>query len=120
MAGSAGQALIQFAKRNRVRVEYALKFFLNRKDYESEVDLYRNSCLGSFLPSVEAYVDNLDGTLSDSAGNPLPPCIVMERGESLYDRMTIALTDKAGTAQVRNTLFAADVSPFLAGCACWV
>ena len=26
----AGQALIQFAKRNRVRAEFAIKFFLNR------------------------------------------------------------------------------------------
>ena len=63
--------------------------------------LYRNSCLGSFLPAVEAYVDNRDASLCDASGNPLPPCIVMERGESLYDRMSIALTDKAGTAQVR-------------------
>ena len=79
-----------------------MKFFLNRKDYVAEVELYRNSCLGTFLPAVEAYVDNLDGTWCDSMGNPLPPCIVMERGESLYDRMSIALTDKAGTAQART------------------
>lgn len=28
-------------------------------------------------------VDNEDGALVDPAGYPLPPCIVMERGESL-------------------------------------
>jgi hypothetical protein len=27
--------------------------------------------------------DNLDRSLVDANGNPLPPCIVMERGESL-------------------------------------
>jgi hypothetical protein len=27
--------------------------------------------------------DNLDSTVVDPFGNPLPPCIVMERGEAL-------------------------------------
>jgi hypothetical protein len=27
--------------------------------------------------------DNLDNTVVDASGNPLPPCIVMERGEAL-------------------------------------
>ena len=32
---------------------------------------------------VRNVVDNEDGELVDPGGHPLPPCIVMERGESL-------------------------------------
>lgn len=97
----AGQAIIQFAKRLHSREEFALKFFLHRTDYEAEAASYRSAHLGSFMPAVERYVDNDDGMLRDAAGNPMPPCIIMERGESLRDRMMLAHTDKAGTAQVR-------------------
>eukprot|EP00892_Ulva_mutabilis_P000483 jgi/Ulvmu1/10435/UM062_0032.1 len=95
-----GQAIIQFAKRLHSREEFALKFFLNRTDYEAEAACYRSAHLGSFMPAVERYVDNDDGAMRDAAGNPMPPCIIMERGESLRDRMQLAHTDKAGTAQV--------------------
>lgn len=93
--------MIQFARRQRGREEVAFKFFVSRADYAAEVDLYRNDALGDFLPMAEAYVDNADRALCDAYGNPLPPCIVMERGDTLHDRLRIALTDKAGTAQVR-------------------
>lgn len=52
------------------------------------------------MPAVERYVDNDDGLFRDSAGNAMPPCIVIERGESLRDRMKIAHADRAGIAQV--------------------
>lgn len=32
---------------------------------------------------LRAIVDNKDGSVVDPQGYPLPPCIVMERGESL-------------------------------------
>jgi hypothetical protein len=35
------------------------------------------------LVQVRDVVPNTDNTLVDSCGHPLPPCIVMERGESL-------------------------------------
>lgn len=98
----AGQAVIQFARRQRLREEVAFKFFIARADYEAEVALYRNDALGDFLPMAEAYVDNADHSFRDAYGNPFPPCIVMERGDTLHDRIRIALTDKAGTAQVRR------------------
>lgn len=99
----AGQALIQFAKRSRQREEFAIKFFLSRADYDAEVALYSTDCLGTFLPTIHARVDNLDGSLCDANGNPLPPCIVMEQGESLYDRINITLPDKSGICGVRNS-----------------
>eukprot|EP00892_Ulva_mutabilis_P004445 jgi/Ulvmu1/2372/UM130_0003.1 len=38
-----------------------------------------------FLPHVEAVCDGSAGGLEDPRGRPLPPCIVMEKGESLHD-----------------------------------
>ena len=38
-----------------------------------------------FLPQVEAVCDELASGLEDPRGHPLPPCIVMEKGESLQD-----------------------------------
>jgi hypothetical protein len=32
---------------------------------------------------LRAIVDNTDDSVVDPSGHPLPPCIVMERGESL-------------------------------------
>ncbi|NJR42367.1 MAG: hypothetical protein HC767_06605 [Akkermansiaceae bacterium] len=45
--------------------------------------MYRNSPLGKLLPRLEGIIDNADGALVDPAGHKLPPCIIMERGESL-------------------------------------
>jgi hypothetical protein len=47
-----------------------------------------------------SYVNNDDGQFRDKAGNPMPPCIVIERGEGLRDRSKMAAADRAGTAQV--------------------
>lgn len=38
-----------------------------------------------FLPHVEAVCDSEEAGLCDPKGKPLPPCIVMERGESLQE-----------------------------------
>ena len=38
-----------------------------------------------FLPQVEAVCGGAAGGLEDPRGRPLPPCIVMEKGESLHD-----------------------------------
>ena len=68
---------------------YALKFFLDRPAFLAECDLYRSRTLGSLLPQVQAEYDPDDSkaphTLNDSLGQPLPPCIAMERGEALPD-----------------------------------
>lgn len=40
-------------------------------------------CCKLAVVQVHAIVDNEDGKLTDTSGNPLPPCIVMEKGESL-------------------------------------
>ena len=79
----AGQAVVAFARSTRDQGQYALKFFALRRDFDAEVDVYRNSPLGKLLPRVDGMQDNMDGALRDPAGHRLPPCIIMERGESL-------------------------------------
>lgn len=38
---------------------------------------------GKFLPMVRNIVSNEDGAFTDKHGNAMPPCICMEKGESL-------------------------------------
>lgn len=80
---TAGKAVVQFATLGNV--EYAMKFFVSRSAFQKEADLYANpeDPLYKFLPPMHHIIDNADGALVDAEGNPLPPCIVIERGESL-------------------------------------
>eukprot|EP00892_Ulva_mutabilis_P004417 jgi/Ulvmu1/2347/UM013_0195.1 len=88
MLGSAerrcgGQAVVQFARSVRDRGQYALKFFISRPSFDAESRFYTDSPLGKLLPRLEGLCDNLDGAVQDAQGNPLPPFVIMERGESL-------------------------------------
>ena len=47
-----------------------------------------------FLPHVEAVCDSAEAGLVDPRGHALPPCIVMERGESLQDWVARAEPDR--------------------------
>lgn len=49
----------------------------------------------------------LDGVLVDSKGRPLPPCIVMERAESLHDWSDRAKPDLFTAMSVRAAVYAA-------------
>jgi hypothetical protein len=53
--------------------------------------------------------DNLDRTVVDACGNPLPPCIVMERGEALDFWVARARPDRAQALSVRSPPYAARV-----------
>jgi hypothetical protein len=44
--------------------------------------------------------DNLERSVVDASGNPLPPCIVMERGESLDFWVAHARPDRAQAISV--------------------
>lgn len=48
-------------------------------------------------------VDNLDGEFADPSGDALPPCIVMERGESLDLWLQRAQPDWSQAFTVRTT-----------------
>lgn len=95
--------MVQFARRTGTGTAlYALKFFAKRSCYEEEVAIYRSAPvqLQRFMPGVVKYADNSDGALRCPFGNVLPPCIVMEKGESLRDRASNMPVDLYTAAQV--------------------
>ena len=111
----AGQAVVQFATCMESNRRYAVKFFLDQNAFKAESALYgaffpalcttpyiefvadsarsmheaRHSApittAVHFMPQVEALLDGTQGELQDAKGNALPPCIVIERGESLQE-----------------------------------
>ena len=55
-----------------------------------------------FLPQVEAVCDRMVSGLKDPRGHPLPPCILMEKGESLHDWSGRAEPDLLSALAVRQ------------------
>jgi len=55
-----------------------------------------------FLPKVERLCNGTLGNLLDPLGRPLPPCIVMEKGESLQDYSERAGPDLFTSLAVRT------------------
>lgn len=96
--------MVQFARRTDGTGAslHALKFFAKRKDYDEEVAIYADAPvqLKRFMPAVNKYVDNLDGSVKDPWGNHVPPFIIMEKGESLSDRAQYMPVDLFTAAQV--------------------
>ena len=80
--------------------QVAIKFFAKKNEYEEEAEVYRNSPLRFFMPTVQKYVDNADSSVEDPFGAALPPFIVMEKGESLQDRARRTRIDVYTAAQV--------------------
>lgn len=91
---------MQFVKLPRTGDVCALKFFASRADFEDERRLYLHSTAGRFMPTVLAFEPNDDGRFCDPFDNPMPPCIVMEKGELLTERSPLAADDAATIAQV--------------------
>lgn len=109
------QAVVQFATCMEDNRRYAVKFFLDQNAFKAESALYgafypalrtspdidvaarcvrimheAHAPIGTavnFLPKVEAVLDGTQDEVMDSNGNgsAMPPCIVMERGESLHE-----------------------------------
>ena len=87
----AGQSVVQMAQCARTQSEYAMKFFVNQEDFEDERSMYLRSdgtisehlAADLKLPRHHIILDNQEQRLKDRDRNVLPPCIVIERGESL-------------------------------------
>ena len=101
----AGQAVVQFATDVRTEREYAIKFFATRDAFIDEAALYSDSQnpLSKLLPRVREICDNVDGRITDAAGEALPPCIIMEKGEALniWSRRNKGGIDHMTALQVR-------------------
>lgn len=80
----------------------AIQFFANRREYEEEVatlDALPRS-LRTFTPTVLETVANADNSITCPFGTPVVPFIVMEKGESLRDRLSIVDIPVFGVGQV--------------------
>ena len=80
--------MVQFATEQDTGVEFAIKFFISQKFFQREQDMSMQShspltALGEFYPAVRNIVSNEDEAFVDAHGAPMPPCIIMEKGESL-------------------------------------
>ena len=83
---SAGQGVVQFAtEKGNSELEFAIKLFVHTEAFCKEAALYQDtsSPFHKLLPSCRSIVANEDGLFVDGRGCPMPPCIVVERGESL-------------------------------------
>jgi Protein kinase domain len=78
-----GQGVVQFARGVHDGEEYAIKFFTHRPAFFCEFELYQNPVLRSMMPAVTEIDANENGQTVSKSGWPIPPCIVIERGESL-------------------------------------
>jgi hypothetical protein len=100
----AGQGVVQFARKpdgDELSL-FAIKFFAVRRDFMEEVDVYHNSPLRHFMPSVLHFESNEDSRICDPFGGIIPPFIVMEKGESLQERARNGRIDVFTAAQVQS------------------
>jgi hypothetical protein len=74
---------MQFARGKHDGLDYAIKFFTVREAFEREDALYSNTVIRDMMPAVKHIEANSNGEIRSSSGWPFPPCIVIERGESL-------------------------------------
>lgn len=98
----AGQAVVQFVRAPQTNDVYAMKLFTSRRVFEDERRLYLNSGLASFMPTVVEFVENEDGAFRDPHGGNMPPALVMEKGETLTERIHRCKNNIFTTIQVRD------------------
>lgn len=100
----------QFARSLVSSDEYAIKFYVHRTAFERERTLYQDETLRSMMPATHALVDNLpSGPSGDVVRAPngyiFPPCIIIERGESLDEWARRETPDFITIMQARASCF---------------
>eukprot|EP00892_Ulva_mutabilis_P011349 jgi/Ulvmu1/8587/UM045_0030.1 len=80
-----GQGVVQFMRSARTEEAVAVKFFLSRKAFDAELELYKVDVLRSMMPAIRLDLSNADAAERNSRSYPWPPCIVIEKGESLQE-----------------------------------
>ena len=80
-----GQGVVQIMRSMRSEDFVAVKFFMSRSAFDAEVELYQAAELRSIMPAIQMEVSNSKASERNSRGFPWPPCIVIEKGESLQE-----------------------------------
>ena len=99
-----GQGVVQFMRSTRAEEFVAVKFFMSDTAYDTEMQLYEVDVLRSMMPEIRMELRNGDAAERSSRGYAWPPCIVLEKGESLQEW-------KARTQPAFSTIL--DVRPLL-------
>jgi serine/threonine protein kinase len=80
---AGGQGVVLFARGNGSAKEYAVKFYTQLEAFSRERDLYMEPCLREMMPATQEIIGNEDAAIRMPDGFVFPPCIVIEKGESL-------------------------------------
>jgi hypothetical protein len=80
-----GQGVVQFAHGNGQASQYAIKFYTHFDIFARERDLYMEPVLREMMPATQEIIGNEDAAIRmpDGFVHVFPPCIVIEKGESL-------------------------------------
>lgn len=82
--------------------EFAVKFYAGRSAFERERRLYMDPALRPMMPATRAVIGNYNGAVRGPHGYRFPPCIIIEKGESLKEwARREARPDFVTTMQVR-------------------
>lgn len=83
--------------------EVAVKVYATRAAFTAEAALLANAAspLRAFMPALLALHDNAGAALQGAAGAPLPPCLVMDRGEPLDVFCHLRSPSRSATFAVR-------------------
>ena len=84
-----------------------MQFFTNRDAFDAELQLYSEPTLAKLMPARQEVLANEDGAICTPSGFAFPPCIILERGESLdefarnveYEFITVRAPAATHTAQ---------------------
>lgn len=100
----AGQAVAQTIRHELSSTDYVLKAFATTAAFKAEAALYTDGekPLGAFLPNMREILHNSRRQFRDPHGHVMPPCIVMEKGESLDCWRERAEPDQALVYAVRR------------------
>jgi hypothetical protein len=99
-----GQGVVQFVRDIHSEESFAVKFFFKRYAFEAELALYEDPVLRSMMPATHGFVGNDAGEERTASGYAWPPCIIIERGESLQDWQRREDSDFITTLQVRASV----------------
>ena len=81
-----GQAVVNFARDAAGGLmQYAIKVFCERRDFDEEVAQYQDPVLRRVLPDLIHASDNADGSAVSANGFAFPPYLVLERGMPLKE-----------------------------------
>lgn len=111
----AAQSVVAFATGAFSREPYAFKFFPVRASFDMELALRRNKQLFSLMPRIQSVHDptapaSQNTPVTDGWGRSLPPCIVLDRSQSLADWLQRATPDIFQAISVR-CLLPLDLNP---------